>query len=163
MLMTVAMLFGVRLKEFKAASPRSRGQVHTLQLCWLTLRRPLGRLWWHPLQDTLSAGTVSLLGLRCWNPHPSRRGSNHPGGWPHLKWFVRWCCTLLISNCFIPWLLTQIIEWVAAVFQDICRRNWASIPSTGYNQDRSGLYLERIWASSNKLFWRKVQKTAVLL
>ena len=30
------------------------------------------------------------------------------------------------------------------VFQDICRRNWTSIPSAGYNQDRSGLYLERI-------------------
>ena len=41
------------------------------------------------------------------------------------------------------------------VFQDICRRNWTSIPSAAYNQDRSGLYVERIWASSNKLFWRK--------
>ena len=30
------------------------------------------------------------------------------------------------------------------VFQDICCRNWTSILSAGYNQDRSGLYLERI-------------------
>ena len=40
-------------------------------------------------------------------------------------------------------------------FQDICCRNWASIPSVGYNQGRSGLYLERIWASSNWAFLRK--------
>ena len=37
-------------------------------------------------------------------------------------------------------------------FQDICHRNWTSIPSAGYNRDRSGLYVERIWANSNGAF-----------